>query len=188
MVRKFFLVASTVWLARSANYQIYVGVWVLLTSFMLQAVFKPYADERVGFLETLSLGATLTSLLLGLAIALGDLSAFQITIVRCLVACINVMMLFTFMRFGFFDLRESREVADMLANTTNPMLSPSAPSSGGTDSGGRRRSGWIRTRASQAFQNNPALEISDDDDGVTQPQPAAEQGIQTRNEPSRSRV
>ena len=90
MVRKFLLVGVTVWLARDASYQIYGGLWVLLASFMLHVVLRPYKDSKVGFLETLSLGAVLASLLLGNAIALatGLAVACYLTVVRSsLVRC-----------------------------------------------------------------------------------------------------
>ena len=107
MSRKFLLVAVTVWFGRSPSYQIYAGVWVLLVAYQLQVVCQPYEDKLMGRLESCSLCAVLGSLLLGLAIALGELSPAHEDAVRTLVALLNISML---VYFALCFVRSAREL------------------------------------------------------------------------------
>ena len=93
MCRKFLLVAVTVAFGRTPNYQIYAGIWVLLFAVGLHVTCNPYEDRMMGRLESLSLSAVLSKLLLGNAIALGGLSAAAEDAVRTLAALLNISML-----------------------------------------------------------------------------------------------
>ena len=103
MVRKFLLVGVTVWFARDPHFQVYAGLWVLLLATTLQVACRPYADKRIDFLETLSLRATLFSLLLGLALALEGLPRAAADGIRTLAALLNLSVLFVFGRHILSD-------------------------------------------------------------------------------------
>ena len=102
----------------------YAGLWVLLISFMLQVMCRPYADPRIGYLETLSLAAVLASLLLGLALALEGLPEAAENGVRTLAALINIAMLCIFAKYAFGEVRERKQASASTREleTTNPMM------------------------------------------------------------------
>ena len=90
-MRKLLLVGATILFARDPSYQVYTGLWVLML--LLLRVVQAIQRSEEGFLETLSLGATLLSLLLGQALALGGLSTNAEHAIRALAATVNVLML-----------------------------------------------------------------------------------------------
>ena len=183
------LVGVTVWFGDDPHFQVYAGLWVFLLATILQVACRPYADERIDFLETLSLTAMLVSLLLGVALALDGLSAAAADGIRLLVALVNLFVLFVFVRHILFDARGATGAKDRssLATIANPMMSRGE---GATGRAARSaRGGWIRTRAGHGFHNSEELRPSEDTTAVASPvQPAVDQTIKTRNEPSRSRV
>jgi hypothetical protein len=144
MTRKALLVGVTVWFARDPKFQIYAGLWVLLFAFVLQVLCQPYSDPTTGFLETLSLGATLATLLLGQALALGGLGDAAENLVRTLAALINIAMLCYFARHavrGALADKEPTRAPTGLGSSSiaNPMMSTV-----GTALPGQRRTSWIR--------------------------------------------
>jgi len=139
MTRKALLVGVTVWFARDPKFQVYAGLWVLLIAFILQVLCKPYSNAAVGFLETLALGATLVTLLLGHALALGGLGDAAETFIRTLAALINIAMLCYFARDAFLQL--TAEGAQNRAQKRNSILNPMVPAT--------QHSAWIRTPSSR---------------------------------------
>jgi hypothetical protein len=158
MVRKALLVGVTVWFARDPQYQIYAGLWVLLVSFFLQVLCKPYSNPTIGFLETLSLGATMVTLLLGQALALGGMSGSTETFIRTLAALINIAMLCYFVRHALRQLAATKTPLDALERNTsvNPMLSSG--------------SSWIRTPSSQCTSRGVAAQAETDQAETGQPE------------------
>ena len=73
MTRKVALLATGVFLADNPTFQLFVATCVLLAAFIAQTVWRPYAHPTERQLETLSLGATLITLLFGQAIVLSGL-------------------------------------------------------------------------------------------------------------------
>eukprot|EP00937_MAST-01D_sp_MAST-1D-sp2_P004703 g4703.t1 len=72
MLRKVVLLAVAVWLSDDRRgFQVWAGLWVLLVSFVLQLWHAPYHNTREDRLESLALGATAASLMLGQALLLG---------------------------------------------------------------------------------------------------------------------
>ena len=122
MLRKALLVAVTVLFARSPSFQVYAGLWVLLVAFLLHVLCQPYQNPATGFLETLSLGATLVSLLLGQALSLDGLSESGELAVRWAAATLNIAMLVYFSRYGVSEMREARRVRIDIANTPNNLV------------------------------------------------------------------
>jgi hypothetical protein len=139
MARKALLVGVTVWFARDPKFQVYAGLWVLLIAFILQVLCKPYSNAAVGFLETLTLGATLVTLLLGQALALGGLGDTAETFIRTLAALINIAMLCYFARDAFQQLTAKEAQTDAMKR--NSILNPMVPAS--------QHNAWIRTPSSR---------------------------------------
>ena len=113
LARKFLLIAVTVFLAHTPPFQIIAAIWVMGCFFTLQAVWQPYADPTEGLLETLSLGATLATLLVGQILVLGDLvpgltedGAFAL---RCAAGILNIAVFAVFMHFLVRDFRQRRK-------------------------------------------------------------------------------
>jgi hypothetical protein len=143
MTRKVLLVGVTVWFARDPKFQVYAGLWVLLVAFVLQVLCQPYSNAMTGFLETLSLGATLATLLLGHALALGGLGDTAENCIRFLAALINVAILCYFARHALRQLGAmtnsgpNREPIGLGSSATaNPMVL-----------GGKKRGSWISAHA-----------------------------------------
>ena len=126
MARKALLVGVTVWFARDPQFQVYAGLWVLLIAFILQVLCQPYSNAMTGFLETLTLGATLVTLLLGQALALGGLSDSTETFIRTLAALINVGMLCYFLRHALRSTAGAKGPIGSAALKRNSILNPMA--------------------------------------------------------------
>jgi hypothetical protein len=140
MVRKFLLVAVTVWFGRNPNYQIYAGTWVLLFAVLLQVACNPYEDRLMGRLESLSLCTVLGSLLLGNAIALGGLAPASEDAVRVLVALLNISTLAYFGRCFMHSVREvgsdmKQRKQQVEMRTVRASVTASNPIAGGANPG-----------------------------------------------------
>ena len=87
-------------------------------------------NPATGFLETLSLGATLVSLLLGQALSLDGLSKSGELAVRWAAATLDIAMLVRvcvcwctyFSHYGVSEMRETRRARLDIANTPNNLV------------------------------------------------------------------
>ena len=133
MARKFALIAVSAWLGDDTHgYQVWAGLIVLQVSFVLQLHFSPYYNTREDRLETLSLGATTVSLVLGQGLLLGGMSAAQQAVVRTAIGAINVVVICVFIWHLYRELKASAAKSDAPSDDkpmthTNPMFRGRAP-------------------------------------------------------------
>jgi hypothetical protein len=73
MFRKLMLVCVIVFMANAeSGFQVYCGVWAFLAAFILELQFEPYQAKICQRMELLSLCSSMVSLLLGMALLLGQ--------------------------------------------------------------------------------------------------------------------
>jgi hypothetical protein len=114
MTRKVALLATGVFLADNPTFQLFVATCVLLAAFIAQTVCRPYAHPTESQLETLSLGATLITLLFGQAIVLSGLveekgvPGLGPTGESALRVAAGALNLSTFLTFAAFMVKELR--------------------------------------------------------------------------------
>eukprot|EP00937_MAST-01D_sp_MAST-1D-sp2_P000550 g550.t1 len=99
-LRKVILVGVAVWLGDDTRgYQVWCGLGVVLCAFALQLWHSPYFNKREDRLESLTLGVTAVSLLLGMAVLLGQHSRASDSLMsglRALVGALNAGVVLVF--------------------------------------------------------------------------------------------
>jgi hypothetical protein len=118
MVRKAMLVAVAVWLGNNAHgLQVWAGLCVLLVAFALQLWHSPYQHPREDRLESLTLGATTVSLMIGLALVLGKdggMGSGTAMALRFLVGAVNVAVMATAIFQLVAEIRDVRRKKKLL--------------------------------------------------------------------------